>query len=43
MLIEHEPLPGTQIEQLRVVESEVTNHHRGEVVGYRCPECEQAE
>lgn len=43
MLTEHEELPNTQIEQLRVTESDKTNHHPGEVVGYRCPECGQAD
>lgn len=43
MLTEHEELPNTQIEQLRVTESDKTNHHPGEVVGYRCSLCFQSD
>jgi len=43
MKVEREPLPGCDIQQLRVVEAPHSDHHPGEVVGYRCATCGQAD
>lgn len=43
MNVELETLEGTQIQRLTVVEPEANDVCAGEVVGYRCPECKQAD
>lgn len=43
MKVDRQPLEGTQIVRLVVVDPGESEHHVGEVVGYRCPECNQAD
>jgi len=43
MRVQLEPVEGTQIQRLTVVDSGSADVHVGEVVGYRCPECDQAD
>lgn len=43
MKVVREGLEGTRIRRLVVVNAGETNHHVGEIVGYWCPECYQAD
>lgn len=43
MRVVREPLEGTQIERLKVTDPSSSSHHVGEVAGYLCPECMQAD
>jgi len=43
MKVAREPLGGSAIEQLRVVDAPHSDHYAGETVGYRCSECGQAD
>jgi hypothetical protein len=43
MKVTREDLDGTEIQRLVVTDSQRSDHHVGEVVGYLCPECMQAD
>ncbi|WP_459191803.1 hypothetical protein [Halosimplex sp. J119] len=43
MKVTREDLDGTQVQRLVVTDPRKSNHHVGEVAGYICPECLQAD
>ena len=43
MRVVREDLEGTQVQRLVVTDPASTSHHVGEVIGYYCPECRQAD